>query len=127
MRVREFFSHSIKQLTERCILDPGIEAEVIIRHVLGLSRVELIVTSDEFLSSSNEEQLFTFLDRRLEGEPLTYMLNQREFYGLDFVVTPEVLIPRQESELLVDKVLEYAERVNNKHLRIGDVGTGSGV
>ena len=127
MRVREFFSHSIKQLTERCVLDPGIEAEVIIRNVLGLSRAELIVISDEFLSSDNKEQLFTFLDRRMKGEPLAYIFNQREFYGLDFVVTPEVLIPRQESELLVDKVLEHADRVKNNHLKIIDVGTGSGV
>ncbi|MCY4528589.1 MAG: peptide chain release factor N(5)-glutamine methyltransferase, partial [Chloroflexi bacterium] len=66
--------------------------------------------------------------RRVEGEPLSYITGHREFYGLDFVVTPDVLVPRQETEFLVEAVLEYARsRAGDENsLTIADIGTGSG-
>jgi release factor glutamine methyltransferase len=64
--------------------------------------------------------------RRLAGEPLAYIVGSREFYGLDFLVNPSVLIPRQETEHLVDSVLEFSHGMGDPPLEVADVGTGSG-
>ena len=126
MKISQFLARAAEQLSERHIPDPYIEAEVLLRHVLGMKRAELFVASDEALTSHQEERVRRFLRRRLEGEPLAYIVGHREFYGLDFVIDRHVLIPRQETELLVDRVLEYARSRPGEDLRIVDVGTGSG-
>ena len=105
-----------------------VEAEALLRHVLGLCRSEflaLVYGDDACLSPSQSGHLESLLERRLSGEPLAYIVGTREFYGLELNVNEHVLIPRQESELLVDIVLEYLPGFGPAP-RVVDIGTGSG-
>ena len=106
-----------------------VEAEVLLRHVLSMDRSEflaLVYTSDLGLTDSQSLQLQSLLTRRLSGEPLAYIVGRREFYGLELSVTGQVLVPRQETELLVDLVLEHLAGSSSHRPLMVDVGTGSG-
>ena len=110
------------------IAEWGVEAEALLRHVLGVCRSEfltLVYGDDACLSSSQSGHLESLLERRLSGEPLAYIVGTREFYGLELNVNEHVLIPRQETELLVDIVLEYLPSFGPMPTVV-DVGTGSG-
>ena len=95
---------------------------------MGIDRATFHASLDRELSDEDAEAFERTVQRRIEGEPLSYITGHREFYGLDFVVTPEVLVPRQETEFLVEAVLEYARsRAEDEDaLTIADIGTGSG-
>jgi release factor glutamine methyltransferase len=101
---------------------PSLEARILIGHALQLSRVQLITQSGRALTTDEAQHLTTLFQRRLNGEPIAYLTGEREFYGLSFCVTPDVLIPRPETELLVELALEYLPE-NGSLL---DMGTGSG-
>lgn len=94
-----------------------LEAEVLLAHLLGCSRGDLILRPDMAVEAVAFEAM---LARRERGEPLAYIMGVREFWSLDFVVTPDVLIPRPDSETLVAAALEGA------FARVLDLGTGSG-
>jgi release factor glutamine methyltransferase len=100
----------------------ALERRILVCHALGLSRVRLITQSERVLTSSEALAVSTFFERRLAGEPIAYIIGEREFYGLSFTVTPDVLIPRPETELLVELVLEKAA----SQASVLDMGTGSG-
>ena len=115
------------RLSATGIADSMLEAEVLLRYCLAMDRAEFFASLNEDLPSVRERQFVQLVDRRLKGEPLAYITGHREFYGLDFVVNSDVLIPRQETELLVDAVVGYfpIEKLPERP-RIADVGTGSG-
>ena len=105
-----------------------VEAEALLRHVLETNRADfltLVYAKDGILNHSQAKYLSSLLDLRLSGEPLAYIVGRREFYGLELEVNEHVLIPRQETELLVDIVLEYLPSFEPTP-RVVDVGTGSG-
>ena len=111
------------------IVEWRIEAEVLLRHVLGLERSEFLALAygDGVNLTRNQSLLLqSLIDRRLSGEPLAYIVGSREFYGLELQVDSRVLIPRQETELLVDIVLERLDRPQPRNPSVVDVGTGSG-
>ncbi|HLG25939.1 MAG TPA: peptide chain release factor N(5)-glutamine methyltransferase [Candidatus Gracilibacteria bacterium] len=108
--------------------------ELLIAYVLGRDREYLVAHGDERFS---EDALVTFQElfgRFYAGEPVAYLINRKEFYGLDFFVDKRVLVPRPETELLVDKVLDFVRSANGGSatgsgaaaLKILDIGTGSG-
>jgi release factor glutamine methyltransferase len=111
-------------LARNNIEDAPLEAELLLRHALNMDRVRLYIDLEKELAPRQEETLFSLLERRLRGEPSAYITGRREFYGLDFEVNPAVLIPRPESELLVEKALSIAK--NRPLSMIADIGTGSG-
>lgn len=100
------------------------DAELLMRHVLGKDRAWLITHRDSEAESDLWQAYFALLRRRLRGEPVQYITAECEFYGLPFRVTPAVLIPRPETEHLVDRAIELARE--SQSARIVDVGTGSG-
>ena len=111
------------------IVEWRIEAEVLLRHVLGLERSEFLALAygeGVNLTRNHSLLLQSLIDRRLSGEPLAYIVGNREFYGLELQVDSRVLIPRQETELLVDIVLERLDRPHPRSPSVVDVGTGSG-
>ena len=126
MRLREAWVRSRRRLERADIPDADIEAQVLLRNTLGIDRATFHASPDRELSHEDAEAFHGTLERRIEGEPLSYITGHREFYGLDFVVTPDVLVPRQETELLVEAVLEYARSRDEGALTIADIGTGSG-
>jgi release factor glutamine methyltransferase len=101
-----------------------LDAETLLLHVLGKNKAWLLAHQEEEISGDRAARYHTLVERRYAGEPIQYITGQQEFYGLPFRVTPNVLIPRPETEHLVEKVLSLA--VCFQLLRIVDVGTGSG-
>jgi release factor glutamine methyltransferase len=106
------------------IEDASLEGEVLLRHVLEINRSQLYTDLDVELSPAQEQALDQMLERRKRGEPSAYITGHREFYGLDFYVDSNVLIPRPETELLVEKAIELAR--DHPVNTIADSGTGCG-
>ena len=126
MRVAEALA-STRCSLEAATPDAAIEAEVLVRHASRLDRAALYASLNEPVVPAVWQEVASLVDRRLSGEPLAYVTGQREFYGLDLQITPNVLVPRQETETLVDEVVEFVEsRGRVAAVRIADVGTGSG-
>lgn len=102
-----------------------IEAQILLRHALGdVSRAWLISHDEQSLTAEEQSRFDSLLHRRLHGEPVAYILGGREFYGLQLTVTPDVLIPRPDTETLVEAALRHIPR--HGPCRILDLGTGSG-
>jgi release factor glutamine methyltransferase len=105
-----------------------LDAEVLLTHVLGWTRARLYAAPEQELTDAQREAFQATVERRRGHEPVPYIVGQREFYALDFVVDRRVLIPRPETELLVEHTLESAARLQNvQGLTLVDVGTGSGI
>jgi len=122
----EAITEGAARLEHSAIAEARRTAGVLLCHVLGIERTHLLTGSDESISEANYELFFRLVDRRAAGEPLQYITGHQEFYGLDFIVTPEVLIPRPETEFLVERVLRLIEESKQPSPLIVDVGTGSG-
>jgi len=116
------------KLSEVGIDDTLVEAELLLRYAVGISKTQLYTEPGRTLTPAEADRLREFTQRRLCREPAAYILRHREFYGIDFYIDQRVLIPRPETELLVEKATESASRYfPKKGLTIADVGTGSGV
>jgi release factor glutamine methyltransferase len=103
-----------------------LDAEVLLGHCSGLRRVALYVQPERVLTSEEESSYRTLLERRARREPVSYLVGRKEFYGLTFQVDERVLIPRPETEVLVERALEHGKRKEETDLRVADIGTGSG-
>lgn len=103
-------------------LDP-LENRILLCHATGLTRVQLITQAERVLTDLETEHLNALVTRRLAGEPIAYIVGKREFFGLDFAVSDAVLIPRPDTELIVELALE---RLPDGAPRLLDMGTGSG-
>jgi release factor glutamine methyltransferase len=101
-----------------------LDAETLLLHMLHCDRAFLIAHQNEALTAERAVHYYALIERRMAGEPIQYITGEAEFFGLPFKVTRDVLIPRPETEHLVEKVLSLA--ANFEKLRIVDVGTGSG-
>ena len=124
MTLKQVLSRARHILTENNVEDAPLEGELLLRHVLKISRTQLYLDMERELSPQQEETFWRLVERRLNGEPTAYITGHREFYGLDFYVDPRVLIPRPESELLVETALGLAK--NHPLSTIADIGTGCG-
>jgi len=101
-----------------------LEAQLLLQHVLKVNRAWLIAHESDALASETQAEFEALLARRLQGEPMAYILGEREFYGLTLQVTPATLIPRPDTETLVDAAL--AKIAQNADVHVLDLGTGSG-
>lgn len=99
-----------------------IEVQCLLQHVLNVNRAYLLTHPERLLDASEAARYHELFERRLNGEPIAYLLGYREFFGLDFNVTPATLIPRADTELLVDTALQYLPERGS----LLDMGTGSG-
>lgn len=106
---------------------PNIDVERLLVHVMGKKDTSwLYAHGDTQLTSLQEDQFKQYIERRAKGEPLAYILGYTEFYGRKFAVTPDVLIPRPETEELVRQSLEYIKPRAKQTFTVADIGTGSG-
>jgi release factor glutamine methyltransferase len=112
---------SLQELQASLPLDP-LENRILLCHATGLSRVQLITRADQALSEAEAGRLAELVRRRLAGEPIAYIVGKREFFGLDFAVSEAVLIPRPDTELIVELAIERLPPRG----RLLDMGTGSG-
>ncbi len=111
---------------EKGINNPRLNAELLLSDTTGYSRINLYLNFEKPLTDKEVSDYRVKVKRRLKLEPLQYILGKTEFYSLSFKVTPDVLIPRQETEILVDIVLEFIKSKNLNKPRILEIGTGSG-
>ena len=103
---------------------PRLETEILLAHARGCRRIELYTRFDDVLSERERSTMRDLVRRRAQSEPVAYLVGHREFFGLDFHVTPAVLIPRPDTETLVVELLDRVRSLTSP--RILDVGTGSG-
>ncbi len=101
-----------------------IEAQCLLQHVLNVPRSYLLAHSEQELNAAQQATYDAVLQRRLLGEPVAHILGEREFFGLNFKVTPDTLIPRPDTELLVELALQHIP--THGPFRVLDLGTGSG-
>jgi release factor glutamine methyltransferase len=126
-RLRRTLAEGARRLADGRIESARVDAEMLMEHVLGMTREQLLTSRDFLLSEVHIQQYREHLRRRLEREPLAYIRGQREFWSLEFHVSPEVLIPRPETERLVEIALALARELpQTQALEVLDIGTGSG-
>lgn len=124
MKLAEALRRARVILEESAIEDATLEAELLLRHTLKIDRTRLYLDLEKELSPEDEKAFGELVERRLKGEPTAYITGHREFYGLEFYVNPHTLIPRPESELLVETALRLAQ--DRQLHTIADIGTGCG-
>ncbi len=103
-------------------MSAALDAELILCYTMGLRRVDLYIDTERPLTPEERDTYMAYVFRRVKGEPVAYIVQEKEFYGVPFDVCPSVLIPRPETELLVEKTLEIAPKGST----IIEIGTGSG-
>lgn len=123
MTIREVQTRALEILPRST--EHSLAVEVLLSHVLRCSREELFLHSDHIFPSDLEKSFWEMVSKHLDGEPVAYLTGVKEFYGLDFFVDRRVLIPRPETEHLVDEVISFVQRQTGS-LSILDIGTGSG-
>lgn len=126
MRLHDIYQQAVAEFHAADIPNVDFEVSLLFSHILKLTRTELFLRKDAAISEQDARQLKQMLARRLKREPLAYILGEWEFWSLPFYVTPEVLVPRPETELLVEYVLSFIANTNNDPL-ILELGTGSGI
>lgn len=119
--IKEALAAARAYLNVKGILGAALDAEVLLMHCTGLDRVALLRDDHLVLTPDQEAAFSKLVERRGKAEPIAYLTGRREFMGLDFAVDPRVLIPRPETEMMVERVLGFP----NKRIII-DVGAGSG-
>jgi release factor glutamine methyltransferase len=124
LTVLEAITKSTEYLEKKGIESPRINAELLLSHVLNCKRLNLYLSFDRPLTESEIKEYRELLKRRSGFEPLQYITGNIEFYGLQFKVDPRALIPRPETEILIDTILKCVSRESK--LCLLDIGTGSG-
>jgi len=124
LTISQVLSQAVDILSAGNIKDPSLESELLLRHTLNINRIQLYLDPSRRITPEQRHQFWDLINRRLNNEPSAYIIGHREFYGLDFFVDSSVLIPRPESELLVEKAIKLTR--NHPLPVIVDIGTGCG-
>ena len=120
-KIAEILLIAKQKLMNHSIKSWNLDSELIISHVLNLSRLELITKDEDFVTKEQQNLIDELISRRISGEPLAYLLNKKEFYGRDFYVDNSVLVPRIETESIIFNLPQ-----DNRPKKVLDIGTGSG-
>lgn len=122
---REMLRMAREFLERKGVEEARLDAELLVSHALGLDRLQLFLELERPITSAELDRARDLLVRRGRKEPTAYVIGKREFYGRDFFVKPGVLIPRPETELIVDRARELMQGVG-REVAVADLGTGSG-
>lgn len=127
MTVLEALHRTMEALKNHEIENPRLHAELLLAHCLGLSREQLYIRLQDQMSEEEGKRLQELTQRRTSGEPLQYILGHQEFWSVDLKVDPRVLIPRPETEHLVEEALSILTKISSKKIpSVLELGTGSG-
>ena len=125
MTIAEFRKEQTKQLINSTT--PSLDVDCLLCHVLEKNRSWILAHQDESLDELNLKKLNSFIDQRKTGLPIAYIIEKKEFFGLEFFVNKNVLIPKPDTELLIEKAIEIIEQdFQNRISKVADVCTGSG-
>lgn len=128
MTIREAYAEASSFLGKLGVAEAASCVELLLQHLLGCNRTELLFRFQEQFPAELAEEWRQLLERKAAGEPVQYVIGEQEFYGLPFAVSPAVLIPRPETELLVEALLHEGTRLFPQGAPLlADVGTGSGI
>ena len=111
---------------QKGVESPRLDAEVMLSHVLGKQRIYLYVHFDEPLQAEELAAYRTMIKQRIDRVPVAYILGEKEFMGLTFKVTPDTLVPRPDTEILVQAAVDRLKQWTDADVRLADIGTGSG-
>ena len=125
MLVNEAIAFAEQELKRSNNLNSRLDSEILVSHLINIPRESIYSKLKENLPSNKTEELQRLVSRRVKKEPIAYILNNKEFWSTNFYVDRSVLIPRPETEVLIDLILSQISNKNN-HLNILDIGTGSG-
>jgi len=123
--IQQYLNRITQYLTEKHIDSPRLEAELLMSQVLGMQRIDLYTQFDKEVSKEDSKRLEELVQRASEHEPIAYLIGRKEFYSIDLEVTKDCLIPRPETELLVDKALEFLRGRQGRQF-VCDLCTGCG-
>lgn len=126
MTIAEALKEASANLRAESVHNDLLDAQTLLAHALNCDRTHLIVHFNQQLTDEQQNSYQALIARRATGEPLQYITGQQEFFGLPFIVTPAVLIPRPETEILVEEVIRLAQLHHWTNPVIVDAGTGSG-
>ncbi|MFT5452317.1 MAG: release factor glutamine methyltransferase, partial [Enterobacterales bacterium] len=121
----QWLDETILAFTERSS-SPAVDARVLLSYCLDKPLSYLLTWPERLIDDELLTQVNKLKDRRIDGEPIAYIIGVKEFWSLNFKVTPAVLIPRADTELLVEWALDCIEKSDNKQFKILELGTGSG-
>lgn len=128
--LRTFRTFAIKQL-EGVSPTPDLDVQVLLQYAMHYDKTQLLLFSDNHIPDEQLEWLYNAIEKRNTGLPIAYITGHKDFYGFDFLVTPQVLIPKPDTEILVERALEIIlekmeDSSNSEPLKICDMCTGSG-
>ncbi|MEZ0324012.1 MAG: peptide chain release factor N(5)-glutamine methyltransferase [Hydrogenothermaceae bacterium] len=124
MRLKDIYNKAVKILKDNFIENPALDVMVIISSVLGIPKEKIITEPDIYIPEDKIQKIFQSIKRRAEGVPIAYIIQKKEFFGLEFYIEEGVLIPRPETEILVEEVIKRLPE--DKKLFGIDIGVGSG-
>ena len=128
MNLQDLYNSVAERLDEAGISESRLESQLLIRHAFSFTKPDFYAKlHDNNLTQQGLVRLETTVKQRIQRKPLAYLLGMREFYGREFSVDPSVLIPRQETETLIDHCIEILASVSPHDVLVGDIGTGSGI
>ena len=124
MKIKDVLKKAVEKLKKAGIETPVLDAQILLSYILKIPRWKLIIKENEELPQEIVEKFFNFVEKRANRIPVAYITGEKEFYGLPFKVEKDVLIPRPETEILVEEVLKRIKNIKNP---VGiEVGIGSG-
>ena len=127
MKIRQAYTDAVDRLRAAGVPEAETEARLLIQHAAGIDTTAFLTTLDSRFPECQRKTLAELLDRRAGREPLAYLIGRKDFFGREFDVDARVLIPRPETEMLVELATEFAATAGHSRLNIADIGTGSGV
>lgn len=127
--VQEVLQWTLQHFKSKGLASPRLDAELLLAHALGWTRLQLYMNHDKPLSSKEREPFRELIKNRLEGTPVAYLLGHKEFWSLSFNVAEGVLIPRPDTEILVEASLNWLKKLRQENdtevIRLAELGTGS--
>ena len=124
MNIENILNQGISILKTHSIPNPQLDSEILLAESINKDKKHIILNSKEILNSEQLDNFNAFIERRKKGEPIAYLINKKEFWKEEFYVNKDVLIPRPDTELIIEKVLKIYPK--ESQIQILDIGTGSG-
>ena len=124
MNIENILIEGTNTLKQSCVLNPQLDCEILLSNSINKDKKYIILNPKQILNDGQLSDFKSLIEKRKKGEPIAYLINKKEFWNNEFFVNKDVLIPRPDTELIVEEVLKIYSK--NTHLQVLDIGTGSG-
>ena len=124
MNIKNILIEGTNTLKQSCVLNPQLDCEILLSNSINKDKKYIILNPKQILNDGQLSDFKSLIEKRKKGEPIAYLINKKEFWNNEFFVNKDVLIPRPDTELIIEEVLKIYSK--NTHLQVLDIGTGSG-